>query len=70
MNLLSRCGARTRQANGCQPPAMPHGRCRMQGGTSPGAPPGDQRAFKHRLYGLEWRNVKGHARAPMEFGRD
>jgi hypothetical protein len=29
---------------------MPNGRCRMHGGTNPGAPKGNQRAFKHGHY--------------------
>src|SRR3954469_8729924 len=36
-----RCGARTRSRRSCQAPAMPNGRCRMHGGTSPGAPKGN-----------------------------
>jgi hypothetical protein len=30
--------------------AMPNGRCRMHGGTSPGAPKGNNNAFKHGRY--------------------
>jgi hypothetical protein len=29
---------------------MPNGRCRMHGGTSPGAPKGNKNAFKHGRY--------------------
>jgi hypothetical protein len=29
---------------------MPNGRCRMHGGKSPGAPKGNQNAFKHGRY--------------------
>lgn len=29
---------------------MPNGRCRMHGGTNPGAPKGNQNAFKHGRY--------------------
>jgi hypothetical protein len=29
---------------------MPNGRCRMHGGRSPGAPRGNQHAFKHGRY--------------------
>ena len=70
MHLSSRCGARTRRATECQSPAMPNGRCRMHGGTSPGAPLGNQRAVKHGLYGREWRNLKADARTLMECGWD
>jgi len=34
-------------------PAMPNGRCRMHGGSSPGAPKGNKRAFKHGRYSAE-----------------
>jgi uncharacterized protein YjcR len=29
---------------------MPNGRCRMHGGKAPGAPEGNQNAFKHGWY--------------------
>ena len=32
---------------------MANGRCRMHGGTSPGAPEGNQNAFKHGRYTKE-----------------
>lgn len=32
---------------------MPNGRCRMHGGTSPGAPKGNKNAFKHGRYTAE-----------------
>jgi hypothetical protein len=32
---------------------MPNGRCRMHGGMSPGAPRGNQNAFKHGRYSAE-----------------
>lgn len=53
MHRSPRCGARTRAATACLSPAMPNGRCRMHGGTSPGAPSGNRRAYKHGLYGRE-----------------
>jgi uncharacterized protein YjcR len=37
---------------------MKNGRCRMHGGTSPGAPAGNKNALKHGLYTAEaiaWR---------------
>jgi uncharacterized protein YjcR len=37
----------------CQSPAMPRGRCRMHGGSSPGAPKGNKNAFKHGRYSAE-----------------
>ncbi|WP_432813837.1 HGGxSTG domain-containing protein [Sphingopyxis alaskensis] len=42
-----RCGAKTRSGSACQSRAMANGRCRMHGGTSPGAPKGNQNARKH-----------------------
>ncbi|WP_405051437.1 HGGxSTG domain-containing protein [Sphingomonas sp.] len=43
-----RCLARTRSGTECQSPAV-HGRkrCRMHGGTNPGAPAGNRNAWKH-----------------------
>jgi uncharacterized protein YjcR len=32
---------------------MPNGRCRMHGGTSPGAPKGNKNALKHGRYTAE-----------------
>jgi uncharacterized protein YjcR len=32
---------------------MPNGRCRMHGGTSPGAPKGNKNAFQHGRYTAE-----------------
>ena len=32
---------------------MPNGRCRLHGGMSPGAPKGNQNAFKHGRYTAE-----------------
>ena len=43
----ARCGAKTRAGTPCRTPAMPNGRCRMHGGTNPGAPKGNQNALKH-----------------------
>ena len=37
----------------CQSPAMKNGRCRMHGGTSPGAPKGNKNALKHGRYTAE-----------------
>ena len=57
MHLSPRCGARTRKGkrkgNQCKSPAMPNGRCRMHGGTSPGAPKGNRNAWKHGHYSAE-----------------
>jgi uncharacterized protein YjcR len=53
MHRASKCRAQTRSGQPCQAPAMPNGRCRMHGGTSPGAPKGNKNAFKHGRYTAE-----------------
>ena len=53
MHLSPRCGARTRTGTPCRSPAMANGRCRMHGGTSPGAPIGNANSRKHGLYTAE-----------------
>ena len=46
-----RCGARTRAGTECQSPAVGgKRRCRMHGGTNPGAPIGNRNARKHGGY--------------------
>lgn len=43
-----RCLARTRQGTECQSPAVKgRKRCRMHGGTNPGAPKDNHNAWKH-----------------------
>ena len=45
-----RCGAKTRSGAPCKtPPVRGRRRCRMHGGTSPGAPKGNRNAWKHGL---------------------
>ena len=53
MHQGKRCRARTRRGSPCQSPAMKNGRCRMHGGTSPGAPKGNKNALKHGRYTAE-----------------
>ena len=50
MHSSPRCGAKTRSGEPCRAPAMTNGRCRMHGGASTGAPPGNQNAKKHGYY--------------------
>jgi len=46
-----RCGAKTRAGMPCKtPPVRGRTRCRMHGGTSPGAPKGNCYAWKHGRY--------------------
>jgi hypothetical protein len=74
MHLSPRCRARTRRGSPCQSPAMPNGRCRMHGGTSPGAPAGNKNAFKHGRYTAEaiaWRrDVSSQVRLMKTLIRD
>jgi hypothetical protein len=62
-----KCRALTRSGESCQAPAMPNGRCRMHGGSSPGAPKGNKNALKHGRYAADaiaWRReISGLVRA-------
>ena len=53
MHLSPRCRARTRAGTPCRSPAMTNGRCRMHGGTSPGAPKSNAHALRHGRYTAE-----------------
>ncbi len=48
LSSAPRCLAKTRKGSPCQSPAV-NGkkRCRMHGGTNPGAPKGNRNAYKH-----------------------
>ena len=49
-----RCGAKTRAGHPCRSAAMSNGRCRMHGGTSPGAPCGESNGmWRHGLRSIE-----------------
>ncbi len=63
MHLSPRCGARTRGGRPCRSPAMANGRCRMHGGSSPGAPKGNRNALKHGHYSAESRAEMRRVRA-------
>ena len=43
----------TRNGTPCRSPAMANGRCRMHGGSSPGAPIGNANARKHGRYSAQ-----------------
>lgn len=58
LRTAPRCLAMTRRRTACQSPAMPNGRCRLHGGLSPGAAPGNQNALKHGLYGREMAEMR------------
>ena len=53
-----RCLAKTRKGMACQSPAVKgRKRCRMHGGTNPGAPKGNRNARKHGGYSAETREA-------------
>jgi hypothetical protein len=52
------CAAKTRAGHPCRTPAMPNGRCRMHGGTNPGAPKGNRNGWKHGLRSAEHRALR------------
>ena len=77
MHLSPRCGAKTRARSPCRSPAMPNGRCRMHGGSSPGAPKGEENgnyrtgrftceAIEQRRQLAAW--IRAMARAAQEVG--
>ncbi len=54
MQSSPRCGAKTRGGRPCEGPATPNGRCRMHGGSSPGAPKGKANGnYRHGRYTSE-----------------
>lgn len=68
---VPRCLAMTRKGTACQSPAVKgRKRCRMHGGTNPGAPKGNQNARKHGGYSAKTleavRYVKAMARLVRE----
>lgn len=60
---LNSCGAKTRAGHPCRTPGMRNGRCRMHGGTNPGAPKGNRNAWKHGLRSAEHRELHKLIRA-------
>jgi len=67
----SRCLARTRAGGECQSPAV-NGkrRCRMHGGTNPGAPRGNCNARKDGAYSLETKKAVKFLRALATIARE
>jgi uncharacterized protein YjcR len=65
-----RCGAKTRRGTSCNGMAMPNGRCRMHGGTSPGAPKGNKNAWKHGYYSAESVAMRRALRALLSSARE
>jgi hypothetical protein len=71
LQQAARCGAKTRSGAPCQSPAV-HGkkRCRMHGGTSPGAPRGNQYAVKSGAYTRQALAQRREARAILKTLRE
>jgi len=65
-----RCGANTRRGTKCNGMGMPNGRCRMHGGTSPGAPKGNKNAWKHGYYSAESVAMRKALRALLSSARE
>jgi len=66
-----RCLARTRSGGECQSPAVKgKRRCRMHGGTNPGAPQGNRNARKHGCYSAEAKNAAQYLKAMARFVRE
>ena len=58
-----RCGAMTRSGSPCKSYGLSNGRCRMHGGTNPGAPKGNRNAWKHGLKSAESLRMRALLRA-------
>ena len=65
-----RCGAKTRKGHPCRTPAMHNGRCRMHGGTNPGAPRGNRNAWKHGLRSAEFLAMRRTAMELLRAARE
>ncbi|MFD1767986.1 HGGxSTG domain-containing protein [Sphingorhabdus buctiana] len=64
-----RCGAKTRRGTSCQSPAVQgRKRCRMHGGTNPGAPKGNRNAWKHGRYSAETRQLLAYLKGVVRSG--
>ncbi len=66
-----RCGARTRSGRPCRSPAVRgQRRCRMHGGTNPGAPRGNRNAYRHGFYSEALAEARRELRREMRAARD
>lgn len=66
-----RCLARTRRGTACQSyPISGKKRCRLHGGTNPGAPKGNKNAWKHGRYSAAHKALGRNLRALLsgDFG--
>jgi hypothetical protein len=70
MHQSPRCGAKTRQGQPCQAPAVGgSARCRMHGGKGSGAPKGNRNALKSGLYTGEALDLRRHVSRVLRDGR-
>lgn len=66
-----RCLAKTRMGTECQSPAVRgRNRCRMHGGTNPGAPRGNRNAWKHGARSMKAENAARYLKAMAKLVRD
>lgn len=66
-----RCLAKTRKGTECQSPAVKgRKRCRMHGGTNPGAPKGNRSAWKHGSRSAKAEEAARYLKAMARLVRD
>lgn len=54
LKSLPRCNAKAKSTGvQCRQAAMKNGKCYLHGGKNPGAPKGNQNAYKHGYFGAE-----------------
>lgn len=71
LNAAPRCGAKTRAGNPCRQAAVKgKRRCRMHGGTNPGAPLGNRNNWKHGRYSADAIATRAMIRALVREGRE
>lgn len=71
LQLACRCGAKTRKGAPCRSPAVKgRRRCRMHGGTSPGAPKGKRNGrYRSGIYTQELREARAQVRALVKLAK-
>ena len=71
LSIAARCLAKTRKGTECQSPAVKgKQRCRMHGGTNPGAPLGNQNARKHGGYSAKTKAAVNYLKAIAKIVRE
>lgn len=70
LRAAPRCWAKTRRGTACQSPAMRNRkRCRIHGGANPGAPKGNQNAYRHGMRSTEAAEMKSAVRVLLNDAR-